>query len=199
MYLWWASCRSMICVWINSSQHWVLCVLVCVFEMVNTFLEFVCPWPTKRQANCLSRKEIEVENEDEDCCAVFLFKISVRGYPSICIHSTINTEILPLLLHSDWFCTITTHLLHAYLFIHVLQSNHILVFSVKCFLVDFQRSSPWSSPCCWRRNLWMITFTCSRSQMSTGILRCVSSLLCLQEIIILGLQPYYLIDIFDLC
>lgn len=50
--------------------------------------------------------------------------------------------------------------------------NQTFFSSVKCFLMDSRRISPWSSPCCWRRKVWMITFTFSRYQTSKVILRC---------------------------
>jgi len=71
--------------------------------MVNTFLEFVCPWPTKSQANCLSRERKKPRMKMRIAELHFSSKLvsgviplSVSTAPLIHTAATIQTDSVPL-------------------------------------------------------------------------------------------------------
>lgn len=104
---------------VNKPQP-ALSLCLCVFEMVNTFLEFVCPWPTKRQANCLSSKRWKLRMKMRIAELYFFSKLVSGVIPLSVSTAPLIQRCSHFCYHSDWFCTITTHLLHVYLFVRML-------------------------------------------------------------------------------
>lgn len=116
-----------------------------VFSAANTFSQSGYTWPLKLHP------VIEIDMWSTKLC--FLWKQGSGSLSSV----QPNTENAVLVQFCSWVCVCNP-----------ISSN---LSAVKCFHMDYLRSSHWSSPCCWRPRLWGITSTFSRYLMSKGIHR----------------------------